>query len=762
MTARNKFGVHYVVDGSHDWYGADLERCAAAGQPFGLVKSFFDKGALGQAKSVSQNTYTIYRVCIDDDRDFPATENGSWCWPNAAACKASAIDWVHKCDELWKAEREKVNAFELVNEPNPTDEKIYWFIEWSRYCLDEAERLGYRLAWGGFSTGTPTESQMKEMLPFAAELALRGHILAMHDGAVVEPFTFQGTATDPNSPIAASSLRYRWWKHQADLQSLPFPEVAITECYAYGKKGTAFYDDWQWYLTELAKDDYLIGVAWYTLGEGGAFGNIAGKPMQLAVDRALAIDYGTIEPPVPPPPPEETQLVLQVPFTSQVGATTPNACGPACCAIVEGYLSNVGHTTQEWYEASGAGTGLITIPQLQLAAQRLGYNLQRFDGQSLGSLMLALAANALPILLVNSAYLDNCATATAHFIVPVGFEFDGSAFYVHDPYTVRGKGGAFVRQTNLNAAWGNCHLQGNSDYVMLILEKGTEPPIPPVSTALNGVGMGDLATLTSPELDALKAGKVTAFKALTLQHPPDNAMLLQQVRSVNPNMFIMARLMFSPDWENKTRFTPQMFVDYVKEPALTMYTNGVRYFEIGNEPNLIYEGWDWNWKNGVEFGEWFDDVFYLLHRFMPSALLGFPGLSPQVDNIANVCEASNLFMEEARKSAGAADFICCHSYFQGRGTGHWQLFSEDYGGWYYRVIQRMFPNKPLYITEYSCNNPGVSDADKGKIYAEYLSTLAGVQAAFSFCLSWQNDPNRESWVRNSSLTEIPQALGSNL
>jgi len=690
MTPHNKFGVHYVVQGSHDWYGTELERSAAVGQPFALVKSVFDEGALGQALSVSDKTCTIYRVSIDDDRDFPATEDGSWFWRSSSDCLASALDWMHKCDVLWHPKRPKVRYFELVNEPNPTDKQIPWFLEWSQHCLDEADRLGYKLAWGSFSTGCPTAEQMGTMLPFVAELARRGHILAMHDGAVVEPFTFQGTATDVSKSIINSSLRYRWWKNLADKAGLPFPNVAITEGYAYGTKSPAFYEDWKWYLTELAKDDYLIGVAWYTLGDGGQFGNIAGKPMQTVVTKSLDIDYAAIEP-TPEPLPPVSLPILKVRYTSQITPETFNACGPACAAMLELYQFDVQRNAETWWKATGASpTSPVTFTQMERAANSFGRHFNISVGHTMAELDALLALGIAPILLVNAGYLDNCATTAAHFVIPVG-KTESGKYLVHDPYRVGGKGGALVLQSRLDEAWHKCNLQSNPNGAWLILENAVVvPPVPPpsTSTVLNGLGMADLATLTSPDLDCLRIAKVKAFKVLTLQHPPDNATLIDQIRSVDPNMFIVARLMFPPDSENRTRFSPQDFVNYVREPALTLYAKGVLYQEIHNEVNLEIEGWKWNWKDGVEFGNWFNEVCLILRRDMPNAKFGFPGLSPQENN-QPWCEASDQFLNEAAFAASAADWIGCHSYYMSDGTGYWQMQNET-GGWYYRKIQRKF------------------------------------------------------------------------
>jgi hypothetical protein len=86
--------------------------------------------------------------------------------------------------------------------------------------------------------------------------------------------------------------------------------------------------------------------------------------------------------------------------------------------------------------------------------------------------------------------------------------------------------------------------------------------------------------------------------------------------------------------------------------------------------------------------------------------------------------------------------------------------NED-GGMYWRRVQRAFPRQKLYLTEYSCNNPNVPDADKGRMYGEYLKKLSGIEAAFAFCLSWgQGDLNHEGWVRGGSVTDIARAIAA--
>jgi hypothetical protein len=355
-----------------------------------------------------------------------------------------------------------------------------------------------------------------------------------------------------------------------------------------------------------------------------------------------------------------------------------------------------------------------------------------------------------------------------HFALATGFSRKSDAFYFHDSYFVAGKrGGAYVRQTHLAEAWGSCHLQGNNpDFLFMTLDRPVPVPIPPAPSpqptpvaTLSGVGMGVARPMTVREAEAVHTSGVRAFKALTIQDPGEARELISQVRAIRPDMTIAARLMFPPDEQNHTLFPAQRFVDYCLGPALVYHSLGVHYFEVHNEPNLTVEGLGWQWANGAEFAEWFVAVRNLLRAQMPDAKLGFPGVSPQESDWAGVYEASDKFLQEARPAVLAADWLGVHSYWNARGTGRWQMSSEDYGGWYYRRAQRAWPDKLIYLTEFSCNDPNIGDEEKGQMYGDYLKELPGVTAAFAFCLSRDWDPYREGWVRYGSMTGIPASLG---
>jgi len=766
---RNTGGLH-CQDGNTSNLGNYLRACRDAGYPVGLIKVLSDIGSAALAKEISPNTFTVWRKPVHwsgkDDQDNPPLDQDL----TQAQIEAIAARWMGICYQTWRSPKDYltpdgpkvyqyIDVFEITNEANPVTERdIKNYDAFFVACMKHAEAQpeNFKLALWSFSAGCPEPEVIEWMRPSLTYAYEHGHALAVHEGAVDDEKRLLMDNWN-GVPEQGTSLRYRMFYNHLGF----CPKVVITETYQIDGYQHPDWNDWQEYLTELGKDNYVVGCGWFTEGD------YSFSPGQsVNINNVLwNEDTGGFATPCiasarASVPPVANALDLGIPFLSQNNPTSanesPNDCGAACLAMDLNALKTY-CTVNEVWERSGAGMGYMTFANLQTAATSYGDTLEVRYNQTIELLRAALRNGELVILLVNATYLWQPGKANpylgAHFVVASGMLNDGT-IVIHDPNNL-----PFTPQENLAEAWGNCHLQDNPDYAMLVLHEGTTPPPPPVTTpALSGVGMGNAAPLTPPEIEALRISKIAAFKALTIQDSGEAAQLLSQVRSVRPDMFIMARLMFPPN--SDTPFTPQMFVDYVGNPALAYYTRGVQHFEIHNEVNLTSEGCFWNWLDGAEFSEWFRQVYILLRRMMPNAKLGFPGLSPQVDDIDGVCIASDEFLQQARNAVISADFLCQHSYFQDRGTGHWQMSSEDFGGLYWKRAQRAYPNKKLYLTEYSCNNPAVSDRDKGLMYLDYLKELSGIEAAFAFALSWPgSDVNHEGFVRDGVVTDIPRAMG---
>jgi hypothetical protein len=199
------------------------------------------------------------------------------------------------------------------------------------------------------------------------------------------------------------------------------------------------------------------------------------------------------------------------------------------------------------------------------------------------------------------------------------------------------------------------------------------------------------------------------------------------------------------------------FASWVESDMGNFYSKGVRYFEVHNEPNLQAEGWVHSWADGREFGRWMTDVINRLKGKFPEAKFGYPGLSPG-GNVSGQRMDSWAFLQQGDDAARAADFMCCHCYWLDDGG----MLAND-GGLVYEEYRRRYPNKLLFITEFSNPSHSVDPRTKGQQYVNYyrrLRNVPGLGAAFSFVLSASSGFPQEAWrLENGTITDIPKLVG---
>lgn len=744
MSGRNTGGLHIEVVGSHNGYGDYLRGCADAGKPISMVKAFFDGGVLMEAKTVSPQTVTIWRGRpLDGDSDNPHPEQ-DWLWPPSKNVEY-ADEWMMALLARWERDRAVTDYLEIVNEPNggglalQFENQRDFFIE----CMKWADAHGFKIAIGSFSSGCPEDWQTTILAPSFDYAARNGHIVALHDGSVDE-------ARPLFSQAAVDGTAYRYRRYNAILDNLGLkrPKYAITEGYrpsGYRGMNAAGWADMQAYLQELARDG-VLGWAWFSLGDydfGGGSVNVVGQ-LPRYTDMLIATNWPDETMP-PPPPQPEPPVILAVPYLSQnsINASlSMNDCGPACEAMVARFLTNDTRTVNDWYMATGAGPGLISIQEMYLAAQRMGYTLNVLRGQNLATLRSALDSNRPCILLVNPVGLRACGTTAPHFIVAMGYSKQSLAFYCHDPYFITsGVGGAMIEQPTLTEAWSRCHEQGNPDWLMLTMDAGIIPP-PPVSTAWRGLQLrngnnttDDWTCVIVGKLDACKFTTDTAFDDL------DYACTLVESSRILLRLFAdMGDRIVSP-----TEFA-SWFGLWLDKFA---YVGG-QYVEVHNEPNLYAEGLGQSWQDGATFAAWLIDVLAELRKRQPLLKYGFPGLSPggAIDGI-RMDEAT--FYNGARPAVAQCDWIGVHCYWI---TAQGMMLDSD--GAHYRAYAD--EGKLLIITEFSNPNVTVTKAEKGKQYKLYYASLPSyVIGAYSFISSADNPVfASETWAKS----EIPAIVGS--
>ncbi len=290
------------------------------------------------------------------------------------------------------------------------------------------------------------------------------------------------------------------------------------------------------------------------------------------------------------------------------------------------------------------------------------------------------------------------------------------------------------------------------------IEEEEKPPayiISPVGHALAGIhgpADPDAWAWDGSAFSIVRDARMEAVKLLAGGDVGAN--VVNPLRSLGVQ-FILARL-FAKFHENRS---VESFVDEVIRPTSQLYGAGVRYFEVHNEPNIRQEEGMWiAWQNGREFGDFFVKARAQLKRHFPDALFGWPGVSDGPDasypDGTPVRYEGARFRKEADFAMQKADFICMHTYW-----GHFGLTYQDSLNDVKRYADQ-FPDKVIFVTEFSNNNPDVDKADKGREYIKFYTQAkrqlpSNVGALFSFVLSSSYGFPHETW-RDSP---IPWVVG---
>ena len=231
--------------------------------------------------------------------------------------------------------------------------------------------------------------------------------------------------------------------------------------------------------------------------------------------------------------------------------------------------------------------------------------------------------------------------------------------------------------------------------------------------------------LLEPDFPVIRDTHMEAVKLLS-NAPPEN---IDRLRAINENIFLLVRLFAG--FRDRTVSSAD-FVSWVEADVERLYRVGVRHYEVHNEPNLQIEGWQHSWQDGAQFADWFLEVVERMKGRFPEALFGYPGLSPGAD-ISGQRMDSWAFLQQSEQAALSADWMGCHCYWISDAD-----MLRPGGGQVYAEYRRRYPEKLLFITEFSNPSSETSPRAKGQQYVEYyrrLREVTGVGAAFSFVIS---------------------------
>jgi murein DD-endopeptidase MepM/ murein hydrolase activator NlpD len=275
-------------------------------------------------------------------------------------------------------------------------------------------------------------------------------------------------------------------------------------------------------------------------------------------------------------------------------------------------------------------------------------------------------------------------------------------------------------------------------------------PWPPGYCLVGLHGRAD-GPLQAADYGPVGQARVEAVKLLSTAQGTD----VDALRAQNSRLFIPVRMFAS--------FTGRIvssadFASWMVGDLAPFYSRGLRYFEVHNEPNLVTEGWTLSWGDGVAFGAWYSDVVNRLRPHFPDALFGFPGLSPG-DSIPGLRTAALDFLTGADAACRAADWIGVHCYWVSD-----QDMTSPTGGLGFLDYRSRFPDKLLFVTEFSNPTVDTTKQTKGQQYQRYyqmLRAIPGLGAAFSFVVSASSGFDSETWrTESGSVTEIPGLVGA--
>lgn len=270
---RSKLGLHVTRNSD-----PNIMAFIKDAQPAVLV-GVGDLGWLTEAKEISPGTITLGRF---DEVDQTLTGD--------PAERAQQFVMAHAARYLANP---GVDYWLGWNEPgidSPAD--MAWYASFEAERAELMAALGFKVAVGNFSTGTPEADEFAAFLPAIQAAKAHGGVLALHEYSA--PTMMEGVGQgipghDAEVDSGSLTLRYRYWyEHYLAPARLVVPLV-VTEAGVDGgvlvaqKAGLGGWQDFEesgpegslagyieqlsWYDDELRRDPYVIGFAVFNAGD---------------------------------------------------------------------------------------------------------------------------------------------------------------------------------------------------------------------------------------------------------------------------------------------------------------------------------------------------------------------------------------------------------------------------------------------------------------------------------------------------------------
>lgn len=276
----SKIGTHAIAEGGTLEFAQQI---VDGGAHPALVKGL-SFGYLCDVKDMSPETITIGRWSDVYWEALQATGDPA----------SKAADYMDEHMKHWSDTRECVDYWEILNEVDPPSiEGHAWLGEFFIACMDIAEANEYKLALFSYSVGVPEIYEWEAIVDTGVFLRAQqgGHILSLHeyswfdstmDALWGEPLPIY-PGQDPNDPSlprypdrGVMTGRYRHLYRDILIPRGQVIPLAITEAnlmiYDPAVRDPIFLEEMAWYDDRLREDDYVLGMAIFTLGGSSGWG----------------------------------------------------------------------------------------------------------------------------------------------------------------------------------------------------------------------------------------------------------------------------------------------------------------------------------------------------------------------------------------------------------------------------------------------------------------------------------------------------------
>ncbi len=246
-----------------------------------VLKPVGDLGFVAEAKEASPETIVVARIMHEQ--------------PMEGDPEQMARDFVARHLTTYQT-YPAVDYWEGYNEPDVSG-RMEWYARFEAERVRAMARHGFRTAVGAFSTGVPEWEDFAAFLPAIEAAKQHGGILTLHeyDAPVMDRSAGAGLPGHPNHPDrGALTLRYRWWyedflKPMGLVIPLVISEAGVDglvtnrpgppdargwlDFAGYWKEQglggnplEIYIEQLLWYDQQLQDDDYVVGMAVFTVG----------------------------------------------------------------------------------------------------------------------------------------------------------------------------------------------------------------------------------------------------------------------------------------------------------------------------------------------------------------------------------------------------------------------------------------------------------------------------------------------------------------